>query len=152
MAKDEGVKKTKKSKYNAEKKVVDGIKFDSIAEAEYYLMLKEEKASGGIKDFKLQPKFTIQEKFKSETQGNIRAVTYKADFLVHRQGEYTARLVIDVKGHATADAKIKRKMFLKNYPTHILSWQSKSIKHGVNGWIDYFDLEKIRRKNRKKKQ
>ena len=151
MAKDENTKKTKRPKYKNKKCVIDGIKFDSIAEGDYYLALKKSKEKGLIVGFKLQPKFTIQEKFKHATEGNIRAIVYKADFLIHQLGEEKASLVVDVKGQATSDANNKRKMFLKKYPEYELIWESKSLKHGVNGWICYFKLEKIRRENRKKK-
>ena len=141
-----------KSKYNSEKVKADGYKFDSIAERDYYYALKNAKICGLIKDFTLQPSFILQDKFKHEIEGNIRAISYRSDFLVHQLGEDEPSLVIDVKGKATADAKNKRKMFLKRYPEYELKWECKSKKHGVNGWIDYFELEKIRRINRKKKE
>ncbi|MCC0650730.1 DUF1064 domain-containing protein, partial [Clostridioides sp. ZZV15-6598] len=52
------------SKYNNKKTMIDGIKFDSKDEAEYYLYLKDKKAKGEIKDFGLQQKFELQPKFK----------------------------------------------------------------------------------------
>ncbi|MCC0650786.1 DUF1064 domain-containing protein, partial [Clostridioides sp. ZZV15-6598] len=52
------------SKYNNKKTTIDGIKFDSKDEAEYYLYLKDKKAKGEIKDFGLQQKFELQPKFK----------------------------------------------------------------------------------------
>ncbi|HBF3147915.1 TPA: DUF1064 domain-containing protein, partial [Clostridioides difficile] len=50
------------SKYNNKKIVIDGIKFDSKDESEYYLYLKEKKENGEIKDFGLQQKFELQPK------------------------------------------------------------------------------------------
>lgn len=140
----------KQSKYKAKKIVVDDIKFDSIAESEYYLLLKHNKEVGIIKDFELQPRFTVQEKFKHSAEGNIRAIVYIADFRVIF-GEDIEHIV-DVKGKSTPDALNKRKMFLKNFPELPLFWVAKSKKYSRTGWIDYFELEKIRRENRKKKK
>lgn len=137
-------------KYKSKKIIVDGIKFDSIAESEYYLLLKYSKLSAGnIKDFELQPKFILQDKFTHKKEGNIRAIIYIADFKVYEpDGSF---YIVDIKGKATADALNKRKMFLKNFPDIELYWIAKSKKYSHTGWIDYFDLERIRRENRKKK-
>lgn len=139
-----------KSKYKAKKIVVDGIKFDSIAEGDYFYKLKKMKLVGEIKDFEMQPKYTVQEKFTHPTEGNIRAIVYKADFaVVLNGGDY---YIVDVKGQSTPVALIKRKMFLQKYKYIDLRWVAKSKKYGENGWIDYFKLERIRKANRKKKQ
>ncbi len=144
-------KTEKPSKYKAKKIIVDGIKFDSIAESEYYLLLKYSKRAGNnVKDFELQPRFTVQDKFAHKTEGNIRAIVYVADFKVFtHDGTFH---IVDVKGKSTADALNKRKMFLKNFPDIELYWLAKSKKYSETGWIDYFKLEKIRRENRKKKK
>ena len=138
-----------KSKYKAEKIVIDGIKFGSKAEGDYYIELRDSKKAGRIADFELQPKFTLQEKFKHRTEGNIRAIVYIADFRVipNDRDEY----IVDVKGTASPSALIKRKMFLKFFPYHDLFWVVKSKKHSKNGWIDYFELQKIRKANKKLK-
>ena len=139
----------KPTKYKNKKVVADGYSFDSIAERDYYYKLKNEKATGKIIDFELQPKFVLQEKFKHRTEGNIREIAYIADFRVIplNRDEY----IIDIKGMATAKALVFRKMFLKIYPYHDLIWLVKSKKYGDDGWICYFKLQKIRRENRKKK-
>lgn len=140
----------KTSKYKAKKCIIDGIKFDSIAEGDYYCKLKNEVLVGVIKKFSLQPKFTIQRKFKHPTEGNIRAIVYKADFMVECNNG--SIYIVDVKGKATPGALLKYKMFLNIYPWYDLRWLVKNKKHSVNGWIDYFELEKIRRVNRKLKK
>ena len=146
MAKD-------KSKYKSKKIEIDGIKFDSKAEGDYYLLLKKYKETGTVKDFELQPKFVLQEKFKHRFSGNIRSLTYTADFKVVVQvGQFKIIYVVDVKGKANETSPLKRKLFLNKYPNIDLRWISKSLKHGdSDGWIDYFELQKIRRENRKKK-
>ncbi len=121
----------KKHKYKAQKTVIDGIKFPSIAEGRYYIYLKGLKRKGHIKGFELQPKYVLQDKFK-HTSGMISAITYKPDFLVfHNDG---SEVNIDVKGKSTEASRIRRKMFLKRYPEKVLEW----VKDSRIGWIDYF--------------
>lgn len=52
------------TKYNAKKTVVDGIWFDSLVESLYYLYVKDLKEKGELKDFKLQPAYELQPKYK----------------------------------------------------------------------------------------
>lgn len=68
------------SKYKNIKVMVDGIKFDSKAEARRYAELKLMEDTGHIKELKLQPKFELQPKYKNNKGETIRAITYKADF------------------------------------------------------------------------
>ena len=102
----------KQNKYGNKKTVVDGIKFDSKLEAEYYQLLKFKKAQGHIQDFKLQPRYTLQETLKRDGK-TYRSITYVADFeVLHNDGSIQ---VIDVKGMMTDVFKIKAKMFTKLY-------------------------------------
>lgn len=135
-------------KYGANKKVIDGITFDSQMEAEYYLYLLQERAKGAVVDVELQPTLQILPKFKYRSQ-NRRKMDYKLDFKV----TYISGLVeyIDVKGMATTDAKMKRKLVEYLYPDKIIKWVSKSKKYSETGWIDFDELQKIRRRNRRKK-
>jgi len=138
----------KPSKHKNKIVYADGFKFQSIAEMDYYFKCKNEKATGKIIDFELQPKFVLQEKFTHPIHGNIRAIIYISDFrIIPLVGE---EYIVDVKGNATADAKNKRKMFLKKFPQDLI-WVVKNKKWGDGGWCEYFKLEKIRRENRKKK-
>jgi hypothetical protein len=102
--------RTKGNKYNNRKTIIDGIKFDSQAEATYYIKLKNQRESGRIVGFECQPTIILQDKFKYQGQ-TIRAITYKPDFLVyHASGmiEY-----IDVKGKKTELFNVKWKMLQK---------------------------------------
>lgn len=102
----------KKPKYNNRKVEIDGHKFDSKLEAQYYTFLKRKKATGKIKDFSLQPRYTLQETFKRDGK-TYRSITYIADFeVLHNDG---STQVIDVKGMMTDVFKIKAKMFTKLY-------------------------------------
>ncbi|MNW38783.1 hypothetical protein D3C74_158600 [compost metagenome] len=113
------------SKYNAQKVIVtpdgtlfeewlvkkyklniQGIRFDSKMEGEYYQELLIMKRYGEIKDFTSQPKFVLQEKPK---------ITYIADFLVIDL-DGTER-VIDIKGAETPTFRVKLKLFQATYPT-----------------------------------
>jgi hypothetical protein len=106
-------KSPKKSKYNNIKTTVAGYKFDSRAEANYYLFLLSEKKFGRVKEIELQPKFILQDKF---VKGGVKwpGITYKADFRV----TYTNGLVeiIDVKGAITKEFRLKQKIFEYRYP------------------------------------
>ena len=102
----------KKPKYNNRKVEIDGHKFDSKLEAQYYEFIKHKKAAGKIKDFRLQPRYTLQETFKLDGK-TYRSITYVADFeVLHNDG---STQVIDVKGMMTDVFKIKAKMFTKLY-------------------------------------
>lgn len=112
-----------RNKYRNKKTVVDGHKFDSKLEAEYYLLLKYKKKQGKIKDFRLQPRCTLQETFKRDGK-TYRSITCIADFeVLHNDG---STQVIDVKGMMTDVFKIKAKMFTKLYGKLYLVKSSKA--------------------------
>lgn len=117
------------SKYNAKKVEVDGIKFDSKVEAEYYLHLKEMQEKKEIQGFERQVKMTLQEAFYLEgVKGKIRAITYVVDFKVtENDGSIT---YIDVKGIETDVFKMKRKMFMNRYRTPLVT-----VKKRKGGWV-----------------
>lgn len=100
-------------KYGNRKTVIDGIKFDSKAEAERYKELKILEKAGLIKKLILQPEFLLQDKFKYNGKTE-RAVKYIADFKYFDVAKGVC-VVEDVKGVETEAFKIKRKLFLKLY-------------------------------------
>ena len=99
------------NKYGNIKTIIDGIKFDSKAEASRYTELKLLEKAGEITNLKLQPKFILQHSFKHKNK-TVRAITYMADFQYSENGK---EIVEDVKGVETAVFKIKKKMFLNIY-------------------------------------
>jgi hypothetical protein len=101
-----------RNKYGARKVTVDGITFDSIAESKYYQQLKWLKQAKQIKDFKLQPKYLLQEGFKKNGK-TFRAITYKADFEVYKLDGSVE--IVDVKGKITKEFAIKLKLFERKY-------------------------------------
>jgi hypothetical protein len=83
------VSKSKSNKFNNVKIEIDGYKFDSIKEGNYYGQLKIRKQTGLIKDFKLQVKYDI-------VVNNIHIAKYFLDFLIeHNDGSFE---YIDIKG------------------------------------------------------
>ena len=137
------------SKYNNKKTVVDDIVFDSRDESLYYEALKDMKNKGLIKDFELQHKFLLQEAFAKDGK-KYRAITYIADFkVINNDGSF---YVVDIKGMLTTEFKIKMKLFNYKYPDIELKLISRSLKYGNEyGFIDYYELQKIRKQNKKEK-
>ena len=112
------------SKYHSIKKEVDGIKFASTKEADYYIQLKLRKKAGDIKDFKLQPRFDYciiycQEPSVIEYGKYLhKTAFYKADFaIIHNDGSVE---IIDVKGCKTATYKQKKKIIEALYDIKII--------------------------------
>ena len=137
-----------KNKYNNKKTVVDDIVFDSKNESLYYESLKDMKEKGLIKDYELQPKYLLQESFVKDGK-KYRAITYIADFkVINNDGSF---YVVDIKGMLTTEFKIKMKLFNYKYPNIELKLISRSLKFGNEyGFIDYYELQKIRKQNKKK--
>ena len=98
-------KAQKPTKYKSIKTEVDGIKFDSKKEAEYYGVLKLRKRKGMISAF------TRQERFKIIING-ILVCTYVSDFVVYdTYGNRTE--IIDVKSDFTrkmSTYRLKKKL------------------------------------------
>jgi hypothetical protein len=136
----------KGNKFNAKKVTVDGIKFDSKAESEYYLHLKELKERGQIKDFELQPPFVLQESFRLRGE-LVRQIKYVADFRVFENDGST--FIVDVKGMETADFKIKKKLYLKRFPEPLKLLTFSKID---GGWIELEDLKKARKLRKEQKE
>ena len=68
-----------RSKYFSKKVVIDGIKFDSKKEGEYYQKLKLLEKEGKIKNLELQKEYELQPSFKINNKTR-RKTTYRADF------------------------------------------------------------------------
>jgi hypothetical protein len=101
-------------KYSAVRTVIDGIAFDSKAEARYYNELKLLKKAGQIRDFTLQPRYKLVEPYKHPKTGRkVQGVDYVADFLVTLPDG--TQEVVDVKGVKTAVYLIKKKLFESKY-------------------------------------
>ena len=107
----------KRSKYYSKKVVIDGIKFDSKKEGEYYQKLKILLKQGIIQDLELQKEYLLQESFKINGKTR-RKITYRADFS-YISTEDNKLHVVDVKGFKTDLYKLKKKLFEKKYNIEI---------------------------------
>ena len=97
------------NKYNNHKTIVDGIKFDSIREAERYQELKLLETAGEISHLELQPIVVLQDKFIY--QGRMfRAITYRADF-AYFDRTVNRGVIEDVKGMETDVLRSRRRCF-----------------------------------------
>ena len=110
-----------KSKYGANKAVVDGITFDSRHEARRYSELKLLERAGEISDLELQVKFVLipaqKEPDRIGARGGVikgktieRECSYIADFVY--KDKSGVQVVEDAKGMKTEVYKIKRKLML----------------------------------------
>jgi hypothetical protein len=117
--KEKSVTSQNKSKYHNKKTEVDGIKFDSKKESQYYLKLKTMKESGEIKDFERQVKYVLVDKFTLNGK-SYREIYYKADFVIeHLNG---TKEVVDVKASKffqDSVYKLKKKMLANRYGIEI---------------------------------
>jgi hypothetical protein len=127
----------RRSKYNARKVVVDGTRFDSQAEADYYRQLRDNPA---VEDLRLQPEFILLDAFRDSTGKKQRAIKYRADFAYVDRNSHQA-VVVEVKGIETPVWKLKYKLFLRRYPNIRLvivrkkekkSWKSAQETLGFN--------------------
>lgn len=103
----------RRSKFNAIKTIVDGIRFDSRKEAKRYQELKLLERAGEIERLELQPRFLLQDKFTLDGKTH-RKIEYVADFKywVIKEKRW---IVEDVKGVKTQVYKLKKKIFLNKY-------------------------------------
>lgn len=103
------------TKYRAKKTIVDGIVFDSKAEAEYYCTLKLLERAGEIVGFETQPRYEIIPSFIGPDGKKVQATHYVADFKVkYKDGREE---VIDVKSKVTKTPvyRLKKKLFELRY-------------------------------------
>lgn len=126
------------SKYKSVKTVIDGIKFDSKAEGEFYLYLRRKEDKGEIKLIGVHPKVILQEKFFLDDK-KYTPITYAPDFYVEFfDGR---KMYFDVKGIATQVALLKYKMYLN---IQYLKWNESAriplfwVKLVRGQWVDYF--------------
>lgn len=144
---------------------IDNIKFDSVTESLYYIYIRDNKDKLGIKEYKLQPEFILQEKHmlidnkviipKNEKEFRslqrkypgctIQPIKYIADFLITYNDGHQE--VIDVKGVKTPDFKIKEKIFNFKYPQYR---KLKCISLYKNNWYEWEKLQQLKKEEKKK--
>lgn len=92
----------RRAKFGNKKTVVDGITFDSKAEATRYSTLKVLEKANIVADLRLQVPYEL-------TVNGLKVCRYIADFVYTMDGK---EIVEDVKGMRTPEYKLKRKLML----------------------------------------
>jgi len=103
--------KAKRKKYNNQACEFRGLKFDSIKEHDYYIILLDKLKHNEISELKRQVKLIIQPSFKMPNGETVKEIYYLADFSY----KDSAGIIhyIDVKGGEatkTAVYKLKKKL------------------------------------------
>ena len=110
-------------KYGNKKTTVDGITFDSKAEAERYKELKRLELLGVIKGLELQKTFRLcKDRWNN---GRPFSISYKADFVYTLDGDI---IVEDVKGFRTEAYQLKKKLMKAVYGIEITEINAKGLK------------------------
>jgi hypothetical protein len=94
-------------KYGNRKVSVNGIKFDSIREAQRYSDLLLLQRAGEISDLRIQVPFELVPKQKDSKGHVIREIRYIADFVYIEKGKC---IVEDAKGFKTKEYQLKKKL------------------------------------------
>lgn len=95
-------KKKPTNKYNAKRVLLDGICFDSKAEANYYAALKLREKANEVTDIELQRKYDL-------APNGVHVAFYVADFVFFDR-LLCRRRVVDVKGVSTPAFRLKQKL------------------------------------------
>lgn len=111
------------SKYNAKSVTIDGIKFPSKKESEFYLKYRDMEEKGEISGLRLQVPYELLPEISEEydevkhlkTKDKVvhkkkvlqKSTKYIADFVFTKDGE---EFVVDVKGRRTKEYLLKKKM------------------------------------------
>lgn len=99
------------NKYNAQRVTIDGVTYDSQAEARRGQELAMLEKSGAISALRVHPRYLIIDRFVHSGHV-VRPSFYEADF-EYREG---GRLIVeDVKGVVTEVFSLKKKLFLLRY-------------------------------------
>lgn len=95
-------KKKPANKYNAKRVLLDGICFDSKAEANDYAALKLREKAGEVTDIELQRWYDL-------IVNGVLVARYRADFVFFDR-LCCARRIVDTKGVVTRDFRMKQKL------------------------------------------
>lgn len=101
------------SKYGNQPVEVEGLKFDSKAEARRWQELRLLEQAGEISDLTVHPRYPLSEFFEHDGKQE-RPIYYEADFAYH-QHQPDRQVVEDVKGCKTPVYLLKRKLFLYKF-------------------------------------
>lgn len=143
-----------RSKYGNKKVVVDGITFDSKAEARYYRKLKMNGMSFMSLDetyCTMQENLLLQEGYYCEGY-KVPPIHYRADFVIYENGKVTK--VVDVKGYQDAISMLKMKMFAHRYgfPVIFAKFNAKENKFIEMSCFESARQQRKRQSDRRKKK
>lgn len=94
------------------RRTLDNILFDSLAERNRYIQLKQLIHDGKIKNLKVHPTYLLQDSIVVNGE-RIRGMKYEGDFSYIENGK---QICEDVKGFETQVFKLKYKLFVFRYP------------------------------------
>lgn len=95
-------RKKRTNKFNAKRVLLDGICFDSKAEANYYAALKLRERAGEVTGIELQRWYDL-------IVNGVLVARYRADFVFFDR-LYCTRRIVDTKGVVTRDFRMKQKL------------------------------------------
>lgn len=98
------------SKYGNQKTVVDGITFDSKAEAARWVDLQQLEKAGVITQLQRQVRYELVPKGRTADGKAVRSVAYIADFVYC--DEHGKTITEDTKGFLTESYRLKKKLLL----------------------------------------
>lgn len=99
-------KPAKRNKFGAVRTIVDGITFDSAAEAKRWRDLSLMQAAGEISDLARQVRYPLRGANGDLVSVSGRTFSYVADFTYYDRRE-NRRVVEDVKGHQNDVSRLK---------------------------------------------
>jgi len=110
-----------RKKINSKSKTLDGIKFRSILEADFYTKQKKAKLGMSYEDWSFEICPLLKRKntrfFKKhgknfiESKADVSSITYTPDFVLSKDGEYM--IVVECKGLANDRYPVIRSLFLR---------------------------------------
>ena len=113
------------NKYGARRATFNAINFASTAERDYYLYLLALRQSGEVTQIDRQPEYVLQEAFRNAAGKHQASITYTPDFRVtYADGREE---VVEVKGYASRDYPLRKKLFEKRYGIAIVEVKTKDV-------------------------
>lgn len=106
-------------KYGNKPTTIDGLRFDSRAEANRWLALRMLERAGEIRDLRRQVRYVLVPKQARPSGGIEREAAYVADF-VYVDAATERTIVEDVKGAAPDVWVLKRKLMLHVHGIEVL--------------------------------
>jgi hypothetical protein len=121
---------------------VDGVKFDSGDEYDYYVLLQKRVQRGEIRDLSVHPKFEIQGAFVDKWKRKYRAVSLTMDFM-YTEVATGIVWVDDVKGWKGNDrGKALLPIVQRMYPHLRFRWCDKK----GNDWLSPEQKKRLKKK------